>query len=156
MKSIANTLRACLLASAVVTALGLTACSPSQTPPAAPGQDAAATPASSGAYSIRGTLPGLADGTELKLLVPSSATDPLHVEPVATATAQGGAFVLSGQVQQAVPAVLMVGNQGSVKLVLEPGELRIEAGALGPVGKGGSLTERVYGYLQDPAYVAAY
>lgn len=156
MKSIANTLRACLLASAVVTALGLTACSPSQTPPANPAEDAAAMPAGSGAYSIRGTLPGLADGTELKLLVPSAATDPLHVVPVATATAQGGAFVLSGEVKQAVPAVLMVGNQGSVKLVLEPGELRIEAGELGPVAKGGSLTGRVYGYLQDPAYVAAY
>lgn len=156
MKSTANTLRACLLASAVVAALGLTACSPSQTPPANPAEDAAAMPAGSGAYSIRGTLPGLADGTELKLLVPSAATDPMHVEPVATATVQDGAFVLSGEVKQAVPAVLMVGNQGSVKLVLEPGELRIEAGELGPVAKGGSLTERVYGYLRDPAYVAAY
>ena len=45
MKSIANTLRACLLASAVVAALGLTACSQSQSPPAAPGLDAAAAPA---------------------------------------------------------------------------------------------------------------
>jgi len=155
MKSIAYTTRSCLLAATVASAIALSACNASA-PDSVPAQQANATQAGSAAYSIRGTLPDLPDGTELKLLVPSLATDPLHVEPVASATAQGGAFVLSGQVQQAVPAVLMVGNLGSVKLVLEPGELRIEQGPLGPVAKGGSLTERVYGYLEDPAYVAAF
>lgn len=156
MKSIANTTRACLLATAVTAMVGLSACSPSVAPAAAPAQGGTATPAGSETYSIRGTLPALADGTELKLLVPSSAGDPLHIKPAATAVAKNGAFVLTGQVPQAVPAVLMVGNQGSVKLVLEPGELRIEMGPLGPLAKGGSLTERVYGYLEDPAYVSAF
>lgn len=152
MKQIADTLRACLLATAVAATLSLAACS--QT--GAPDRDSSAAAPASDAYRIRGNLPGLADGTELKLLVPSLATDPMHAEPVATATAQGGTFVLSGEVRQAVPAILMVGGKNGVKLILEPGELRIETGALGPVAKGGSLTGRVYGYLEDPAYVAAF
>lgn len=151
MNLFSTSLRAGVLAGAVLLALGLAGCSQGEAPAPVPvAADAKQ------AYSIRGTLDGLKDGEEISLLVPSQVSDPLDVTPLAKTTAQGGSFVLSGTVEQPVPALLQLGKQGTVKLVLEAGELRIEAGELGPVAKGGTYTERVYGYLQRPEYVAAY
>lgn len=149
-----RSLRVGMIAGALATVFALGACNRTATPPAT--ADVAPAPDAKHAYSIRGELPGLADGTEVKLLTPILSTDPSRSEPLATAKVQGGRFVLAGNVQQPVPAVLSLGGSRVVRLVLEPGEQRIMEGALGPVAKGGALTAGVYGYLENPDYIAAF
>lgn len=151
MTLFSSTLRAGVLAGAVLLALGMAGCSQSDAPVAA----VAAVDAKH-AYTIRGTLEGLKDGDEVTLLIPSLSEDVTTSAPAAKTVVRDGGFVLTGTVEQPVPGVLQLGKQGTAKVIVEAGELRVEQGPLGPLVKGGVYNDRVYGYLDNPEYVAAY
>lgn len=154
MSLFSTSLRASVLAGAVIATLALSACGRDEAP-ASPSSAAPAADARQ-AFTISGRLEGLQEGQQVSLLVPALASDPTKVEPIATATVHDGAFVLTGSVPQPVPGILTLGDHRTARLVVEPGELRVEAGELGAVARGGRYTDLVYGYLQRPEYVAAF
>lgn len=133
----------------------LLACGGAKPPQAAPATSSATAP-SARAFRLEGAVSGVEDGREVSVRTqdPDGPPDaPQRI--VASGKVESGRIALTGQVAQPLPGVLLLGDHTVVRLVVEGGTFRLERTGAGWVVRGGSLNERVNGYLWSPEYVEA-
>ncbi len=106
-------------------------------------------------FVITGSLPGLKDGDEVRLLMydPAATTQDKR-RPVASTKVEHGSFRLTGTVAQPLPGLLQVGH-GSADMIVENAPFKLVDTGEGLVVEGGQYNDKVYGYRALPEFVAA-
>ena len=110
---------------------------------------AMAATANAAGYEIHGTLKGkLANATEAKLTDES-------FETIATTQVVDGKFTFTGKVDKPTFARLIIDGRRQHRVILEDANIEAVIGDVDDFSVGGKYHNLVYGYVADPAYIAA-
>jgi thiol-disulfide isomerase/thioredoxin len=147
---------------AMIFAAGIAGCgqngssSPTATEGSAQGASSIAARRDHTAFSVTASGMDIADDTTVKLvrhdLNPDGSIQP---KDLASATVHDGGFTLTGHVSRPAQAVLLIGKNTRIRMIIEDADYKLVKAGASLAIKGGRYNDAVYGYERLPSYISA-